>query len=68
MNLISIYFLIFKKISAQCEYFEGPRNGLETYCESEIKDREFKMVVREAANNPIFLQEKLTCLPRQYQS
>ena len=50
MNLFFVVFILFERINGQCEYFEGPRNPLETYCQSEIEEREFKMVVRDPAS------------------
>ena len=41
-----------------CESFEGPKTGLETYCQDEINKRQYKSIVRNGARNPLSKLEK----------
>ena len=36
-----------------CEPFVGPTTGLETYCQDEIKQRQYKSIVRNPSRNPL---------------
>ena len=36
-----------------CEPFVGPTTGLETYCQDEINQRQYKSIVRNPSRNPL---------------
>ena len=36
-----------------CEPFQGPQTGLETYCQDEINQRQYKSIVRNGQRNPL---------------
>ena len=36
-----------------CEAFDGPQTGLETYCQDEINKRQYKSIVRNGQRNPL---------------
>ena len=38
-----------------CEAFDGPQTGLETYCQDEINKRQYKSIVRNGQRNPLRL-------------